>query len=453
MPKSSLQPDSTAIPANVHIYSVSELNREARLALEESMPAIWVAGELSNFARPGSGHWYFSLKDADSQVRCAMFRGANRGVKFAPNDGKQVIIQARVTIYEPRGSYQLIAEHMEPAGEGLLRQKFEALKNQLSAEGLFTETEKKPLPDLPRRIGIITSPTGAAVRDILHILKRRFPSIPAIIYPVQVQGEQAKHEIAAALKTAGERDECDVLIVGRGGGSLEDLWAFNEEMVARAIFDCPIPVISAVGHEVDFTIADLVADLRAPTPSGAAELAVPDRQTWLQTIESLRRRASHSVRRTLESQRTRLTQLNGRLERRNPVLLLQQTSQQLDDLILRSARAVNRQLKTDRLRLDNLAARLRRANPDHLISTNAQSMAELNLRLKNAMRNRIETRENRLSVLAARLQTVSPLNTLQRGYAIIESEAGVLVRSIDSLKPEDCITGRLAEGQFTAIIK
>ena len=447
------QPNRSEIPLDALIYSVSELNREAKLALEEGLATCWIAGEISNLARPGSGHLYFSLKDADAQVRCAMFRGANRSLRFIPQDGVQVILRARVTIYEPRGSYQLIVEHMEPAGEGLLRRQFEELKAKLAAEGLFDEANKSPLPDLPTRIGLVTSPTGAAVRDMLHILARRFPAIPIVIYPVQVQGEQAKHAIETALETATERDECDVLIVGRGGGSLEDLWAFNEEIVARAIAVCPIPIISAVGHEVDFTIADLVADLRAPTPSGAAELVVPDRKTWLDSVFALRARADRAIERAATRRREQIIQLDGRLQRRNPVLLLEQYAQRLDELTGRIGRALNQRLHMDRLRLHNTVARLRAGNPQPRIREQLQHLAEKRLRLSNAIRNTIETQRNRLAVLAAELQAVSPLDTLKRGYAIIENPEGQLVHGTADLKEQDEIIGRLTDGRFTAVVQ
>jgi len=263
------------------IYSVGRLNAEARGLLEGAFPLIWVQGELSNVSRPSSGHLYFTLKDANAQVRCAMFRGNNRFLKFRPADGAQVVVRASLSLYEARGDYQLIVQSMEEAGDGALQRAFEALKQKLAAEGLFEAAHKRALPTLPKRIGVITSPTGAAIRDILSVLKRRFPAIPVLIYPVAVQGQAAGAEIAAMIRRADMRRDCDVLIIARGGGSLEDLWAFNEEIVARAIFDCSIPTVSGVGHEVDFTIADFVADQRAPTPSVAAEMVSPDQHDWL----------------------------------------------------------------------------------------------------------------------------------------------------------------------------
>ncbi|MCC7488168.1 MAG: exodeoxyribonuclease VII large subunit, partial [Gammaproteobacteria bacterium] len=252
-------------PASEPVLTVSQLNREARLLLEQAFPALWVTGEISNLARPASGHLYFSLKDEQAQVRCALFRGAARSLRFLPDNGQQVLVRARIGLYEARGEYQLIIEHMEPAGDGLLLRRLEELKKRLAAEGLFDPARKRELPLLPRRIGVVTSPSGAAVRDILKILRRRFPSIPVVIYPTPVQGAAAKAEIVAALAAAAARAECDVLILARGGGSLEDLWCFNEESVVRAVAACPIPLVSGIGHETDFTLADLAADLRAPT--------------------------------------------------------------------------------------------------------------------------------------------------------------------------------------------
>ncbi|HEY0719956.1 MAG TPA: exodeoxyribonuclease VII large subunit, partial [Gammaproteobacteria bacterium] len=277
------------------VYSVSRLNREARALLEGHFPLMWIEGEISNLTRPASGHIYFSLKDPFAQVRCAMFRMRGMHLVFRPADGMQVLVRARLSLYEPRGDYQLIVEQMEEAGDGALRRAFEQLKQRLHAEGLFESARKRPLPPLPRRIGVVTSPSGAAIHDILTVLRRRFPAIPVILYPVPVQGAGAAAQIATMLRKAGERGECDVLIVGRGGGSLEDLWPFNEEVVARAIAASPIPVVSAVGHEVDVTIADFAADQRAATPSAAAEMVVPDRQEWQLRIERLQERLTQAL--------------------------------------------------------------------------------------------------------------------------------------------------------------
>src|SRR5688572_24140306 len=271
--------------ASRDIYTVSRLNREARGLLEAGLPSLWITGELSNLARPASGHWYFTLKDEDAQVRCAMFRQRALAVRVAPRDGMQVLMRARVGLYEARGEFQLVVDHLEEAGEGELRRRFEALKQKLAAEGLFDAARKRALPRFPARIGIVTSVTGAALRDVLHVLRRRCPGVPVLVYPVPVQGAGAPPEIAAMLELADHRREVEVLLLVRGGGSLEDLFAFNDERLARTIAGIGLPLITGIGHEIDFTIADFVADLRAPTPSAAAELAVPDAAAWLQALD------------------------------------------------------------------------------------------------------------------------------------------------------------------------
>ena len=439
---------------DAQIYSVSQLNREASQILGDSLPMLWVEGEISNLARPGSGHMYFSLKDRDAQVRCAMFRSANRALQFQVDDGLQVLVRAKVTIYEPRGSFQLIVEQMEPAGEGLLRRKLEELKARLAAEGLFDPALKKPLPVVPKRIGIVTSPSGAVIRDILHVLKRRFAAVPVTIYPVQVQGPRAKHEIVTALQIAADRNDCDILIVGRGGGSLEDLWAFNEEIVARAIAACPIPVVSAVGHEVDFTISDLVADLRAPTPSAAAELVVPSADAWLNTINSIAQRTTSAMHRILKQRRGLLRQLSGRISRRHPGFILRQNAQRLDELSQRMVITLNHRLAMDKLQLSGTASRLFAAAPTNRILQSQQHLKEIRLRRDGAMQAHLEGVKNRIALSAAGLHAVSPLGTLQRGYAIVsDPQTGTLIRDANTLVKGQKITGRLARGSFLAEVK
>lgn len=313
------------------VYTVSRLNREARILLERGMPPLWIEGEISNFAAPSSGHWYFSLKDANAQVRCAMFRQRNSQSACTPRDGLHVMARARVSLYEARGDYQLLVDHLEEAGEGALRRRFELLKAKLQREGLFATERKRPLPALPRRIGVITSPSGAAIRDILNVLKRRFCAIPILIYPVPVQGAGAAEEIAATLRLASRRAECDVLVLARGGGSLEDLWAFNEEIVARALLDCRIPTVSGVGHEIDFTIADFVADVRAPTPSAAAELIVPNCQEWIERSQALSRRLTNRIQRLLQNCRATQDWLARRLAQAHPGVWLRHQAQRVDD--------------------------------------------------------------------------------------------------------------------------
>ena len=441
------------IPADEPILSVTELNREARLLLEGALPMVWVEGEISGFLHHRSGHMYFTLKDSEAQVRCAMFRGDNRRLDFAPEDGLQVLIQARVTVYEPRGSFQLVAQHMEPAGEGLLRRRFEALRAQLAAEGLFDEEHKQPLPTLPRRIGIVTSPSGAAVQDILKVLGQRFPAVPVLVYPAQVQGERAAPDIVSALQLAEAQGHCDLLIVGRGGGSLEDLWAFNEEPVVRAIFACPIPVISAVGHESDVTLADFVADLRAATPSAAAEKAVPDARVWLDQVDGAQQRLAAAQRRQLQRRGEQFAGLRGRLMRVHPAAVLQQHAQRLDELTFRIRRAGAVRLEREKLRWQHAVTRLLRATPLAGIRDSRHRLETVDARLAAAIQARIETGRRRAAVLAAELQGVSPLATLERGYALVTDSDGKLIRDSSQLRTGDEVQTRLASGSFTAEVR
>ncbi|MCW8841307.1 MAG: exodeoxyribonuclease VII large subunit [Gammaproteobacteria bacterium] len=434
------------------IYTVSRLNREARAVLEGNFPLLWVEGEISNLARPRSGHIYFSLKDEFAQVRCAMFRMRAMHLGFTPKDGMQVVARVRVGLYEPRGDYQLVADHMEEAGDGALRRAFEALKQRLEKEGLFEEARKRALPIMPRRIGVVTSPSGAAIRDILTVLKRRFPTIPVVIYPVAVQGEGAANAIAAMVRQAGRRDECDVLIVGRGGGSLEDLWAFNEEAVARAIYDSPIPVVSAVGHEVDFTIADFVADVRAPTPSAAAELLSPDRETWLSRLQRVENRLTQLLQQQLRQRHQQLAWLGKRL--RHPGQRLQEHAQRLDELELRLGQAERNLLRHRRAQLGTLQARLARHSPVSRLAQLQQHRQELQRRLYRAIGFQLQQLQQRLASQARALETVSPLATLSRGYAIVtEAQTGKVLQRSDEVKLGDTILARLRQGRLLCRIE
>ena len=391
-------------PPEPKVYTVSRLNREAKSMLENHFPLLWVEGELSNLSRPASGHLYFSLKDAHAQVRCALFRGNQKTLSAPPKDGMQVLVRARVSLYEGRGDYQLIVESLEESGEGALRRAFDLLKNRLAQEGLFDGAHKKPLPRLPKRIGIITSPSGAVLHDILTTLKRRFPAIPVLLHPVPVQGDGAAEKIAAMLHLAGKRLDCDVLILARGGGSLEDLWAFNEEIVARAIHACPIPVVCGVGHETDFTIADFVADARAATPTAAAEMLSPNQADWLASLENMERRLRRQLRDQLLSAQQRLDYLNARLLQHNPQALLRE----------------------QRLRNQHL-----------------------HLRFTNAIRRLLERAHERLARAAQALDTLSPLATLARGYAILElPSSGAVVRHATQLRAGDAVRARLAQGML-----
>jgi len=429
------------------IFTVSRLNREVRAVLEGSFPLLWVEGEISNLARPRSGHLYFSLKDEAAQVRCAMFRNRNLHLSFHPEAGMQVVARVRVSLYEGRGDFQLIVEHMEESGDGALRRAFDQLKQQLAAEGLFDAAHKRPLPPLPHRIGVVTSPTGAAIRDILTVLKRRFPAIEVVVYPAAVQGEEAAEAIAAAIGKAGARGECDVLIVGRGGGSLEDLQAFNEEVVARAIHASTLPVVAAVGHEIDFTIADFVADQRAPTPSAAAELLSPDRNEWSARLQHLEARLARALNNRLQTHRQQLTGLEKRLQ--HPGRRLQQIAQRLDEMEARLSRAWRALLAQRRARLETDQARLQRHNPLQRLQRLAQRRETLEQRLRTGWETVAARRRQQLASAARALDAVSPLATLARGYAIVTRvEDGAVLRRADQTAPGEAVEARLHHGRL-----
>ncbi|MEQ1484628.1 exodeoxyribonuclease VII large subunit [Methyloglobulus sp.] len=432
------------------IYSVSQLNRETADLLSGHFLSIFVEGEISNLSIPSSGHCYFTLKDANAQVRCAMFRG-QRKQSFKPENGKQVVVKAQVSLYEPRGDYQLIVEYLEEAGDGVLRRAFDALKLKLSEEGLFSATHKKNLPTLPKTIGVITSPSGAAIRDILTVLRRRFAAVPVIVYPVAVQGENAKYEIAKALATANTLKQCDVLILARGGGSLEDLWTFNEEIVARAIYASQIPVISGVGHETDVTIADFVADLRAATPSAAAEHATPDQQQWLNKFIELDVRLQQHLQRQLRQHQQKIDWLNGRLNQQHPKQKLTRNQQRLDELEIRLKKAVQLRLAHNQRIVETQTARLWQQTPLSVIRRNQQQQTYLNERLITAINSRLKHNNQRLLNASQTLHAISPLATLNRGYALVtEQTSGKIIRSTGQLKVGDKIITQLAKGRFTS---
>ncbi|MCU0809065.1 MAG: exodeoxyribonuclease VII large subunit [Candidatus Contendobacter sp.] len=393
------------------IYTVSRLNQDVRALLEGEFPSLWVEGEVSNLSRPSSGHLYFSLKDAKAQIRCALFQ--NRAFLFrdCPRNGQHVLVRGRVSLYEPRGDFQIIVEYVEEAGAGALRRAYDELRLKLEREGLFAPEHKRPLPRFPRRIGVITSPTGAAIRDVLTTLRRRCPSVPVLLYPVPVQGDGAAECIASTLRLASERRDCDVLLLARGGGSLEDLQAFNEEPVARAIFACPIPLVTGIGHETDVTIADFAADLRAATPTAAAELASIDRLEWLRRTRLLAERLDSALQRQFAYQRQRLAELTRRLDRAQPRRRLQDRAQRLDDL---------------------------------------------DQRLRAAVRQRLETTSQRLRGLSSHLHALSPLATLDRGYAIVRRYPdGDILRRASEAHIGDIVEALLRQGrlhcQVTAI--
>ncbi|MGE0861805.1 MAG: exodeoxyribonuclease VII large subunit [Gammaproteobacteria bacterium] len=432
------------------VYSVTRLNDTARALLETGLGNVWVEGEISNLARPASGHVYFSLKDAAAQVRCAMFRTRNRAQTFDVRDGMQVLAFGRVSLYTPRGDYQLIVELLEPAGEGLLRLRFEQLKKRLFEEGLFDPARKRPLPRWPRAVGVVTSASGAAVRDIITVLGRRCPSVPVILYPTSVQGEGAAAEIAAAIATANRRAECDVLIVGRGGGSLEDLWSFNEEVVARAIHASAIPVVSAVGHEIDFTIADLVADLRAATPSAAAELVSPDLQDVAARIAQARQRLTQAVVQRLRRETRELALLERRLV--SPRRRLEQHFQRLDELLARLPTALTTQMNLKRSQLRALAARIGALSPRSRLAAHDRQVQHARHRLLTAMRRQLDLREARLTRCERVLRALGPGATLERGYALVTDAEGRLVRDAGMLAPGDVLTTRLARGRVESSV-
>jgi exodeoxyribonuclease VII large subunit len=431
------------------ILSITQLNRRARQLLETQLPLLWVRGEISNFSRPGSGHWYLTLKDSDAQIRCAMFRNRNQTVRIQPQNGDQVLVRGRVSLYEARGDYQFIIEHMEADGAGLLQQRFNALKDKLQNEGLFDPDHKRPLPCYPRTIGVITSPTGAAIRDILHISARRYPWININVYPSPVQGDGAAPNLVSALRLANEHGEADVLILARGGGSLEDLWAFNEEMVARAIYDSGIPVISAVGHETDFTIADFVADYRAPTPSGAAEIAGPDKVSLSNQLARTSLQLQSRLQQTLNHQRQTL--LNVRKRLRDPRDRLQQQSQHLDHLRVRLHRAWQQDAGLLRTQLNSWQQRLAAVHPSTQLSRYRELNERLGQRLGSAFEGVVRQRRHQLAMLAGTLDAVSPLNTLDRGYAIVRNNRGHAVTSVARVTAGDKVSVTLRDGDLEAV--
>ncbi|MGI9304487.1 MAG: exodeoxyribonuclease VII large subunit [Gammaproteobacteria bacterium] len=436
------------------IYTVSRLNAEARMMLTQGFPPLWISGELSNLSKPASGHIYFTLKDTNAQIRCAMFRNRNVRLRFAPKDGMQVLLYARVSLFEARGEFQLAVEHMEEAGHGDLQRRFERQKQKLAAEGLFDEARKKALPAFPRRLGVITSPSGAAVRDVLSVLRRRYPVLPVVIYGVTVQGEGAAAKIAAALREASLGRDCDVLILTRGGGSLEDLWAFNEESVARAIAACEVPVVCGVGHEIDFTIADFCADVRAPTPSAAAEIVSPDQEELLTQIGQYEHSLQGRLRERITTETRKLDWLHGRLRRQHPRNRLQQKAQRVDDLeqrLMFAQRVISHALNA---RLCALSTRLQQHSPRMMLTRTAARRDRLEQRLISTVTQSLTQRRHRLESLARSLNTVSPLATLGRGFALVtRSDDGVLVRSSAQTRAGDDIDVRLAKGRLSAKVE
>ncbi|MFT5561506.1 MAG: exodeoxyribonuclease VII large subunit [Candidatus Azotimanducaceae bacterium] len=458
--------------SNRNVLSVSDLTRSARLLLEGEFPSVFVEGEISNFSKPASGHWYFTLKDDKSQLRSAMFKGRNSRLRFVPRNGLQVIVRGKISLYEGRGDFQMIAEHMEEAGDGALRRAFEKLKQQLDAEGLFDLAAKHPIPALPQHLAIITSPTGAAIRDVLQIFARRFPGLRVTILPVPVQGDDASPQIAKAIDLANQYadDPFDAILLTRGGGSLEDLWAFNTEPVARAIFASRLPIVSAVGHEIDTTIADFVADLRAPTPSAAAELLSPDQASWLHHLSTVEQKLSRGIRQKQLGLTSHLNHVRARL--RHPGERLNQLHQRFDELDGRLQRSLSQALASPEIprlanrleqamqrrltgqdqRLFRLKSRL--VSPGQQVQAQQNTLSLLERRLIQKMDSSRRDKQYQLENVGSKLNALSPLNTLGRGYSIVTrgTSSTDVVTKATQVNVGETITARLLSGKLTATV-
>ncbi len=426
------------------------LNAEVRAALERGFPLFWIEGEVSNFLKAKSGHLYFSLKDAGAQVRCAMWRPRAMLLRFAPADGQHVLARARVTLYEPRGEFQLQIEHLEPAGQGALQRAFEELKARLAGEGLFDPARKRALPAFPRRVAIVSSASGAAIRDVVSVLSRRFPLLDADLFPSLVQGAEAPAQLRAQLDRIAMLGRHDLVLLTRGGGSIEDLFAFNDEALARRIASMPIPVVSAVGHEVDFTIADFVADLRAPTPSAAAELIAPSGDALRDRLDALKRRLDRAVRHRLDRDAQRLDRLQLRLQARHPLTRLGALGERLRHVHARLVRVPAPAIARQRQRIEQLQARLHRAAALERIALLRKRAEHARLRLQAVCARGLEHRATHLAGLARSLNALSPLATLERGYAIAFNADGQTVQSVEALKPDDTLRIRVRDGEIDA---
>lgn len=434
-----------------NILTVSKLNRLARSVLETEIGQVWLSAEISNFVAASSGHWYFTLKDERAQVKAAMFKGANRRVNDKPKEGDKVLVKANIGLYEPRGDYQLIVEHMEPEGEGLLKQQFDALKQKLLLEGIFSQIHKKSIPDNVLKVGVVTSPTGAALHDILTVLKRRNPAIQVVIYPTQVQGDLAANLICQAINQANLRQEVDVLIVGRGGGSLEDMWCFNDEQVARTIYASTIPIISAVGHEVDISIADFAADMRAPTPSAAAELVSQDQHSLFEKIAILQNQLLKSYRSFLQLQGHWQNTLGQRLLQNHPKKRLEQKSQYLDQLQSSLENQIRQKLAQAKQQQLHLHTRLVISSPKQLLERQQQRWQETHASLLKSWHNLLESKKQLLANNIHILDTVSPLATLARGYSI-SFHQNQIVKSVQPLQVGERLVTRFVDGEVQSEI-
>lgn len=434
------------------VYTVSRLNKEIRSVLERGFSSLTLNGEISNFIAPASGHWYFTLKDDRAQVKAAMWRGNNRNQTFRPSNGAQVTVRARVSLYEPRGDYQLIVEHMAPAGEGLLKQQFDALKMRLAAEGLFSSAYKKALPKQINRVGVITSATGAAIRDILTVLKRRAPQLEVIIYPAMVQGDEAHQQLIEKINLANQRNEVDVLILGRGGGSLEDLWCFNHELLARAIYESRLPIISAVGHEIDTTISDYAADLRAATPSAAAELVSPNSAELTHYIKQQLKHLQQAFKHQLAVKQSVATQLTHRLQLCHPRNQLTQQAQRLDELNLALNHAIQNRINQAERHINQLVPRLMQQSPDKQLKQSQYRLEQLQTRLQQAIAQQLQQGRNNLALQANRLDAVSPLNVIARGYSISKTANGKVIKSSQDVSKGETIITELVDGRINSTV-
>ena len=436
------------------IYTVQQLNREVKELLQQNFPLMWVEGELSNVARPASGHIYFSLKDSHAQVRCAMFRNANRALPFKPEDGMQVLVRARVGVYEPRGEYQLTVEHMEEAGVGALQRKFEALKQKLNQEGLFDHEQKQILPTYPQTVSIVTSATGAALRDILSVLKRRYPLLAIRIYAVAVQGDESATEIVNALDEINKHQQSDVIILARGGGSIEDLWSFNEEKVARAIFASEIPIVSGVGHETDFTIADFVADVRAPTPSAAAELITPNQEELFENFVQFQNTFVYFMQDLLSNFNQAVDWLTQRLEYLHPKQTIVRQQEYLNELQRRANSAIELTFSKQNNALDKLQSRLESKSPQNRVSQARLRLQQLQKQIYANMGLKLQQKQHSLLSLTRTLDAISPLNTLARGYAIATHQpTGQILLDVAQVASKDSISIKLAKGSISAMVE
>ncbi len=428
------------------IFTVSQINQTVRRLLESEFSGIWLSGEISNFVRPASGHWYFTLKDKSAQIKGAMFKGNNRSCRIQPQNGMQVLVRARLSLYEPRGDYQLIVEQMEPEGDGLLKQQYEQLKNQLAAQGLFAQSHKLPLPTQINRVGIVTSHTGAAVKDIISVLQRRAPQLEVIIYPTVVQGQPATEQIVRMIQMAQYRNEVDVLIVGRGGGSLEDLWCFNEEAVARAIYHCELPIVSAIGHEIDVTIADFVADVRAATPSAAAELVSPDTSTLLQQVAQLKQQLVRSLQKRITHHRNNSSLLEQQLLRSHPQNVLNSHNQKVDELSIRLNNVIGKQLNQKKAQQAQLNHQFKLQQGAINISHKQSNLKYLSGQLEQLINSKLTTAKSQLDNHAKQLNIVSPLATLDRGFSITSNEKQQVITSVEQVVVDEVIETRLVDG-------